>query len=83
MICNDSSLRDSTLHDLKSIWPHMLINKLEKNRNEILFCSQQPKDQLFQKNAIKDKNDKKLEKLYGKFFIVFYIYWLHKNEIYF
>ena len=36
----------------------MLINKLEKNRNEILFCSQQPKDQLFQKNAFKDKNDK-------------------------
>ena len=58
MICNDLTLRDATLRDLHSIWPHMLVNKLEKNRNEILFCSEQHRDQLFQKSAFKDKSDK-------------------------
>jgi hypothetical protein len=59
MICNDSKVRESSLRDLNSIWPHMLINKLEKNRNEIIFASHMSRDKLFQKNCFQDKNNNK------------------------
>jgi spermidine synthase len=57
MICNDLKVRDATLRDLHSIWPNMLVNKLEKNRNEIIFAFDQPRDKLFQKNPFQDKNN--------------------------
>ena len=57
MICNDLKVRDATLRDLHSIWPNMLVNKLEKNRNEIIFAFTQPRDKLFQKNSFQDKNN--------------------------
>jgi len=59
MICNDSKVRESSLRDLNSIWPNMLINKLEKSRNEIIFAFHEPRDKLFQKNCFQDKNNNK------------------------
>lgn len=37
MICRNEALRKDILANLKSIWPKIFVNKLKKNRNEIIF----------------------------------------------
>ncbi len=47
MICLKSSLKNTIVQRLNAIWPHVFINKLEKNRNEVLFCMKKPKQEMF------------------------------------
>jgi len=58
LICLNDNLRTEILKKLRNNWKHVFANKLKKNRNEILFCSDQPNDQLFVKNAFQEKNNK-------------------------
>ena len=50
MICNDKSLRKTLLEKLQRTWPNIQVNKLPKNRNEILFCSDKKSTELYVKN---------------------------------
>jgi hypothetical protein len=56
MICHSPTLKQTILDRLHSNWSNLLVNKLEKNRNEIVFAFNQKKDDLFIANAFKDKN---------------------------
>jgi hypothetical protein len=47
MICLKSSLKDTIIQRLNGVWPHVFLNKLEKNRNEILFCMNKSKEEMF------------------------------------
>ena len=47
MICLKKSLRDSILERLKTIWPYVFLNKLEKNRNEVIFGMKASKEDMF------------------------------------
>ena len=47
MICLKSSLKDAILQRINGIWPHVFINKLDKNRNEVLFCMKTGKQEMF------------------------------------
>ena len=50
MICNDKQLRKTLLEKVQRVWPNIQINKLPKNRNEILFCSEKKSTDLYIKN---------------------------------
>jgi hypothetical protein len=57
MICHSTTLRQTILDRLHSNWSNLLVNKLEKNRNEIVFGFNQNKEDVFIANPFKDKND--------------------------
>lgn len=57
MICHSATLRQTILDRLHSNWSNLLVNKLEKNRNEIVFGFNKIKEDLFIANPFKDKND--------------------------
>ncbi|CAF0861776.1 unnamed protein product [Brachionus calyciflorus] len=57
LLCLSETIRKSVLEKLGSFWPHLYSNKLPKNRNEILFCSNLDKNSLFLKNSFTEKND--------------------------
>lgn len=50
MICNDKQLRKTLLEKLQRTWPNIQVNKLPKNRNEILFCSEKKSVELYAKS---------------------------------
>ena len=55
MICLREALKQSILTSLYTIWPHIYLNKLEKNRNEVLFCSSSSKSELYLENPYSEK----------------------------
>lgn len=61
MICLKNTLRESILKRLNTIWPNIFLNKLEKNRNEVIFCMQASKEEMFSEALLSTclaKNDK-------------------------
>ncbi len=58
LICLNENLRTEILSKLSKKWKHVFVNKLKKNRNEIIFCSDQPNEHLFVKNALQQKQNK-------------------------
>ena len=64
MICLKKSVKDTILERLNVVWPHTFLNKLEKNRNEVVFCMQIKKEEMFieklSTRAPKDKNNNKI-----------------------
>ena len=64
MICLKKSLKESILNRLNNVWTHVYLNKLEKNRNEVIFCTMNTKEQVFtdklsNQNLFNDKNNNK------------------------
>ena len=55
MICLREALKQSILTSLHTIWPHIYLNKLEKNRNEVLFCSSSSRNELYLENPYSEK----------------------------
>ena len=51
MICLKESLKKTILDRLSTVWKKMYLNKLDKNRNEVLFCLNNTKtEEVFSKN---------------------------------
>jgi hypothetical protein len=61
LICLNENLRTEILAKLNKKWKHVFANKLKKNRNEILFCSDQSSDKLFVKNAFQQKHNQETQ----------------------
>ena len=55
MICLSSTLKQNILDRLNSIWPNVFLNKLEKNRNEVLFCTKASKREIFLEKPCADQ----------------------------
>lgn len=56
MLCLNDTLRKSILQKLNSKWTHLFSNKLPKNRNEILFCSDLDRNALFLPKPFTENN---------------------------
>jgi len=50
MICLKESLKETIIDRLSSVWKSIFLNKLDKNRNEVLFCINNSRDEIFSKN---------------------------------
>lgn len=57
LLCLSEQIRKSVIDKLALLWPHIFSNKLQKNRNEILFCSKLDRNSLFVKNPFNGKNE--------------------------
>lgn len=60
LLCLSESLKTDILNRLKGIWSNVYTNKLPKNRNEIVFCTDQDTDALFLKSPFKSTTEKNL-----------------------
>lgn len=56
MICLKESLKETIIDRLSSVWKTIFLNKLDKNRNEVLFCINNSKDEIFSKNPYVGKS---------------------------
>jgi hypothetical protein len=56
MICLKETLQQSILKTLHTVWSNVFLNKLDKNRNEVLFCFDNYKSEIFQENAFQNKS---------------------------
>jgi hypothetical protein len=57
LICLNETLKNEILNRIKLNWKNLFVNKLPKNRNEILFCCNQEYEEMFVKNAFNEKNE--------------------------
>jgi hypothetical protein len=57
MICLSELLRQSILERLSSLWKNVYGNKLPKNRNELILCTDQYHDALFYSNTDKKNHN--------------------------
>ena len=55
MICLNDQLRSDILDRLHAFWANIFTNKLPKNRNEIILCTNASSDTLFYKQPFDDK----------------------------
>lgn len=60
LLCLRDTLKAEIFARLNSVWKNIFVNKLPKNRNEIVFCSDQEFDGLFFKNAFSPAEKKNL-----------------------
>jgi len=58
MICLKENVRQMICERVKSVWSEVLVNKLEKNRNEVLFCMNGERSDIFCADLYEKKTSK-------------------------
>lgn len=56
MICLKESLKSTIVERLNSVWKTILLNKLDKNRNEVLFCINNSSSEIFSSSVYAEKS---------------------------